>query len=133
MAFILLTASTQFTWKSLGPLDHLDEVPLAELVEAGEQGAGRVGLAVVVASVHHLWLDGVQDVQEDQLGVEGQRGLGGDHPGRLDGGDLRHRVLLLRGPHLANLLQLARFTVEGKRKQRLIWQLCCVCHALKEF
>lgn len=70
------------TWQPFGPFDHFDQLPLAQLIQAGEQGGSRVWLAVVVSCIHHFWLDGLQDVDEDHLGVEARTRFRG---GILDG------------------------------------------------
>uniref|UniRef100_A0AAZ3RCZ0 Oligophrenin 1 n=1 Tax=Oncorhynchus tshawytscha TaxID=74940 RepID=A0AAZ3RCZ0_ONCTS len=88
-------ASRQFgsTWHAFGPLDHFDQLALPKFVEAGEQHCSRVRLAMVMSRINHLWLDGLQDVEEHQLGMEGQAGLGRD---TLDGisGALGRQILL---------------------------------------
>lgn len=70
------TSLGELTWQPFGPLDHFDELPLPQLIQAGQQSRGRVGLSVVMSGVHHLGLDGLQDAQEHVLGVEGQAQFG---------------------------------------------------------
>lgn len=68
-----LCSSIQFpTWQPFGPFNHFNQLPLSQFIQAGQQRFRRVGLAVVVSCVHHLGLDGLQDVEEDHLGVEGE-------------------------------------------------------------
>lgn len=57
------------TWQGLGPFDHVDQLPLPQLIQAGQQVGEGVRLAVVVASTHHPGLDGLQDVEEDGLAL----------------------------------------------------------------
>lgn len=58
---------------------------------------------MVMSRINHLWLDGLQDVEEHQLGMEGQAGLGRD---TLDGiSGALGRQILLRALQLSNLLQ----------------------------
>lgn len=58
---------------------------------------------MIMSRINHLWLDGLQDVEEHQLGMESQAGLGRD---TLDGisGALGGQILL-RALQLSNLLQ----------------------------
>lgn len=63
------------TWQSFGPFDHFNQLPLSQFIQAGQQGGRWVRLAVIVSRVHHLRLNGLQDVEEDHLGVEGEVGL----------------------------------------------------------
>lgn len=57
------------TWQSLCPFDHVDQLPLPKLIQAGQQVGEGVRLAVVMASTHHPRLDGLQDVEEDGLAL----------------------------------------------------------------
>lgn len=58
------------TWQSFCPFDHFDKLSLSQFIEAGEQGVSGVRLATVVARIHNLRLNGLQDVEEDQVGVQ---------------------------------------------------------------
>lgn len=60
------------TWQSFRPLDHFDKLSLSQLVEAGEQRGSRIRLPMIVSCIYHLRLNGLQDVEKDQLGVKGQ-------------------------------------------------------------
>lgn len=60
-----------FTWYRLGPAHHGHQLPLAQLVEAGEQGGGAVGQAVVVPRVDHRRLDALQYAEQGQAGAQG--------------------------------------------------------------
>lgn len=57
------------SWQSLCPFDHVDQLPLPELIQAGQQVGEGVRLAVVMASTHHARLNGLQDVEEDGLAL----------------------------------------------------------------
>lgn len=58
------------TWQGLCPLYNVDQLPLPQLVQAGQQVGEGVRLAVVMASTHHSWLNGFQDVEEDGLALK---------------------------------------------------------------
>lgn len=49
------------TWKYLGPLHDLDHLLACQAVERGEQALRRIWLGAVIASVHDLRLDVLQD------------------------------------------------------------------------
>lgn len=55
------------TWQTLGPLDNPQQLFLTQSVETVEQEMGNIGLCAVMTSVHNIWFDVFQDV-EDLLG-----------------------------------------------------------------
>lgn len=68
MATAVLTRTPRaVTWQGLGPLDDPQQLLLTQPVEAVEQNVRALGLAAVVARVHGLRFDVLQDV-EDLLG-----------------------------------------------------------------
>lgn len=57
------------TWQGFCPFDHIDQLALPKLIQAGQQVGEGVRLAVVVASTHHTRLNGLQDVEKDGLAL----------------------------------------------------------------
>lgn len=94
-----LSCGELVTWQRLGPLDDPQQLLLAQPVEAVEQEVGHFRLRVVIAGVHGLRLDVLQNVDDllrelhlvdardaghggQGLTVPGQGQVGLEHEGR---------------------------------------------------
>lgn len=62
----------EFTWDGLSPAHHGYQLPLPQLIQAGEQGLRAVWLGVVMPGIDHSWLNGLQDAEQGDAGAQGR-------------------------------------------------------------
>lgn len=101
------------TWKYFGPLDDSDHLFAGELVEAGEQVVGCVGLCVVISSEHNFRLYELQDATHGWGQKRCYRRDVGDESGGwaqlfLGGQKWRPFLWVLQGRILANAFHLSQ-------------------------